>query len=148
MTISTLDGYLGGITPITLDHVILCAFKVEKYPLFELIIIFIILSQLGFSFRHSDILLFIHCFHIAYVIFGHKHFTSVTVFVSTHVRLSPSVFVHRGGALTATIVCFTRGITLTALFCMQIITYFVDEMSVAIRTILPVFRLILMTFVA
>jgi hypothetical protein len=106
MTIPTLDGCLWRITPITLDHVILCAFKIEKYPLFELIIVFIDRYFL-FSFQQLGFFFFCRGFHVTYVIFGHKHFTSITVFVSTHVRLTPSVFVHRDRALAATIVCPT-----------------------------------------
>jgi hypothetical protein len=106
LTISTLDGYLGRIPPITLDHIILCAFKVEKYPLFEFNIVFID-CYLLFPFHQLGFFLLCHGFHVTNVIFGHKHFTSVAVFASTHVRLSPSVFVHCGGALAATIVCPT-----------------------------------------
>lgn len=82
------------------------------------------------------------------MIIRHKYFTRVTVLVTTHVRLSRFFSVHCGRTLLAMIVGLTGWIALGRYFSMKLETCRVLKMTVARGTILPVFCLVLVAFVA
>lgn len=102
VAISTYDSLARLVAFIALNHLVLCAFKVNEDPFLHIIVL--VDPFLSFSFQHLGCFFLLGGFH---VIFRHKHFASVAIFVTTHVQLSRFVSVHCGGTQTATIVRLT-----------------------------------------
>lgn len=131
---------------IVLNHLVLCAFKVKGDPFLHFIVL--VNPFLSFSFQHPCCFFLLGGFHVTQVIFRHQHFASVAIFVTTHKQLSRFVSVHCVGTQTATIVRLTGWIALGRYFSVELEASVVLEMTIACWTILPVFRLILVTFLA
>lgn len=86
VAISTYDSLARLVAFIALNLLVLCAFKVKEDPFLHTIVL--VDPFVSFSFQRPGCFFLFGGFHVTHVIFRHKNFASVAIYVTTHMHLS------------------------------------------------------------